>query len=83
MTFVSRRCLPPLVDDDHLTSILSRFLGGSSGCNGTLAIRGSREDFDQWEVPGWSGDEVFEYMNKVCFLVLAFSMLYPPLNSPV
>ena len=41
-----------------------RFLGGCSGCNGTLCIRGVKQDFDAWGLPGWSGDEVFACMRK-------------------
>ncbi|KAF2649040.1 GMC oxidoreductase [Lophiostoma macrostomum CBS 122681] len=41
-----------------------KFLGGSSGCNGTLCIRGVKQDYDDWAVPGWSGAEMFEYMKK-------------------
>lgn len=53
----------------------NRFLGGSSGVNGTLCVRGVKEDFDDWGIPGWTGDEVFNYMSKV-FLpkVLASSL---------
>ncbi|KAF7902900.1 hypothetical protein EAF00_002802 [Botryotinia globosa] len=47
----------------HLTR--GKFLGGSSGCNGTLAIRGNRKDYDNWGLEGWSGDEMFKYMSKV------------------
>jgi choline dehydrogenase-like flavoprotein len=42
-----------------------RFLGGSSGVNGTLCIRGTKQDYDDWNMPGWSGEEVFGYMKKV------------------
>lgn len=42
-----------------------RFLGGSSGVNGTLCIRGSKQDYDDWNLPGWSGEEFFGYMRKV------------------
>jgi choline dehydrogenase-like flavoprotein len=42
-----------------------RVLGGSSNVNGTLVIRGPRADYDDWGVEGWSGDEVYSYMNKV------------------
>ncbi|UNI23220.1 hypothetical protein JDV02_009052 [Purpureocillium takamizusanense] len=41
-----------------------KFVGGSSGCNGTLCIRGSKQDYDDWGVPGWSGDDFFKYMRK-------------------
>ena len=43
----------------------NRFVSGSSGTNGALCIRGSRQDYDDWGVQGWSGDEVFKYMSKV------------------
>lgn len=42
-----------------------KYLGGSTGCNGSLCIRGTKDDFNKWELEGWSGDEVFSYMNKV------------------
>lgn len=41
-----------------------KFLGGSSGVNGTLCIRGTKQDYDDWNLPGWSGNEVFDYMKK-------------------
>ena len=42
-----------------------KFLGGCSGCNGTLCVRGARQDFDDWGLEGWSGEEFWKYMNKV------------------
>jgi len=42
-----------------------KFLGGSSGVNGTLCVRGTKQDFDDWNLPGWNGEEVFGYMKKV------------------
>lgn len=41
-----------------------KFLGGSSGVNGTLCVRGVKEDFDEWGIPGWTGEELFKYMSK-------------------
>ncbi|KAF7554396.1 hypothetical protein G7046_g6839 [Stylonectria norvegica] len=41
-----------------------KFLGGSSGCNGTLCIRGAKQDYDDWGLEGWSGEEFFKYMSK-------------------
>lgn len=43
-----------------------RYLGGSSGCNGTLCIRGTEQDYDDWGVEGWSGKDMFRCMSKVC-----------------
>lgn len=43
-----------------------RFLGGSSGSNGTICIRGVKQDYDDWGFPEWSGDEMFRAMKKVC-----------------
>ena len=42
-----------------------RFLSGSSGVNGTLCIRGTPTDYDDWNLDGWSGEQVFRYMCKV------------------
>ena len=42
-----------------------RFLGGCSGCNGTLCIRGCKQDYDDWGLEGWSGEEFFKSMIKV------------------
>ncbi|CAK3741214.1 gmc oxidoreductase [Lecanosticta acicola] len=41
-----------------------RFLGGSSGSNGTICIRGVKQDYDDWGFPEWSGDEMFRAMKK-------------------
>ena len=41
-----------------------KFLGGSSGFNGTLCIRGCKADYDEWGLEGWSGEDMFRYMKK-------------------
>lgn len=41
-----------------------RFLGGSSNVNGTLCIRGPKQDYDDWNMEGWSGNEMYKYMAK-------------------
>ncbi len=28
----------------------------------------TKQDYDDWNMPGWSGEEVFGYMKKVNFL---------------
>jgi choline dehydrogenase-like flavoprotein len=45
-----------------------KFLGGSSGCNGTLCIRGSKQDYDDWGIEGWSGEDMFGAMSKASVL---------------
>lgn len=42
-----------------------KFISGSSGCNGTLCIRGVPQDYDDWGVEGWSGTQMFEDMKRV------------------
>ncbi|RFU30311.1 hypothetical protein B7463_g6021, partial [Scytalidium lignicola] len=54
----------PGVNDRRIKASRGKLLGGSSGVNGTLCIRGTKQDYDDWNMPGWSGDEVFEYMKK-------------------
>ncbi|TKA78631.1 hypothetical protein B0A55_02677 [Friedmanniomyces simplex] len=41
-----------------------RFLGGSSGSNGTICIRGVPQDYDDWGFLEWSGKEMFRAMKK-------------------
>ena len=42
-----------------------RFLGGSSGCNGALCIRGSHLDYGAWGLEGWSGEEMYKFVARV------------------
>lgn len=53
------------INDRQVKLSRGRFLGGSSGVNGTLCIRGSKQDYDDWDLTGWSGEEMFAYMRKV------------------
>lgn len=41
-----------------------KVLGGSSSINGLVYIRGQREDFDDWAVPGWRFDDLLPYFIK-------------------
>jgi choline dehydrogenase len=41
-----------------------KVLGGSSSINGLVYIRGQREDFDDWKVPGWRFDALLPYFIK-------------------
>lgn len=53
------------INDRQVKLSRGKFLGGSSGLNGTLCIKGSKQDYDDWGLDGWSGDEFFRYMEKV------------------
>jgi choline dehydrogenase-like flavoprotein len=55
----------PKVDNRQVKVSRGRFLGGSSGVNGTLCIRGTKQDYDDWGLDEWTGDKMFEYMKKV------------------
>ncbi len=41
-----------------------KVLGGSSSINGLVYIRGQREDFDGWGIPGWGFDDLLPYFKK-------------------
>lgn len=43
----------------------SRVLGGGSSINTLIYSRPQRSELDAWNTPGWSADEVLNYMNKV------------------
>lgn len=53
------------VDNRQVKLSRGRFLGGCSGCNGTLCVRGCKQDYDDWGLEGWTGEEFFKYMRKV------------------
>ncbi|KAI0896304.1 putative alcohol oxidase [Annulohypoxylon nitens] len=39
-------------------------LGGGSSINMALYSRAQRSDYDSWDVPGWSADDLLPYMKK-------------------
>jgi len=41
-----------------------RVVGGSSSLNAQMWVRGCARDYDQWEVPGWSYEEVLPYFTR-------------------
>lgn len=41
-----------------------KVLGGSSSINGLVYIRGQREDFDAWGIPGWRFDDLLPYFKR-------------------
>jgi alcohol oxidase len=40
-------------------------LGGGSSINMMTYARAQRSDFDSWNVPGWSADDMIPYLQKV------------------
>lgn len=42
-----------------------RVLGGGSSTNMMAYSRASRSDWDSWEMPGWSAEEMLPFLNKV------------------
>ncbi|EOA86554.1 uncharacterized protein SETTUDRAFT_89387 [Exserohilum turcica Et28A] len=52
------------IDNRQVKVSRGRFLGGSSGVNGTLCIRGTKQDYDDWGLDEWTGDKMFDYMKK-------------------
>ncbi|KAH9862368.1 hypothetical protein J1614_011022 [Plenodomus biglobosus] len=54
----------PTVDNRQVKVSRGRFLGGSSGVNGTLCIRGTKQDYDDWGMEEWSGEKMWGYMKK-------------------
>ena len=43
----------PALNGRRIFTPRGKVLGGSSSINGLVYIRGQREDFDGWGIPGW------------------------------
>ena len=43
----------------------ARVIGGCSSHNGAIAAVGHRKDYDNWNLPGWSGNEVEPFFDEV------------------
>jgi len=54
----------PRLNGRRIFTPRGKVLGGSSSINGLVYIRGQPEDFDAWEVPGWSHLELLPYFRK-------------------
>lgn len=40
-------------------------LGGGSAINALTYSRAQRQDFDSWNTPGWTADEMIPYLKRV------------------
>jgi len=54
----------PQLNGRRIFTPRGKVLGGSSSINGLVYIRGQREDFDEWGVPGWKYDDLLPYFIK-------------------
>ncbi len=43
----------------------ARIMGGGSSVMGMVALRGLPDDYDSWDVPGWSWSEVLPYFRRL------------------
>ena len=54
----------PALNGRRVFTPRGKVLGGSSSINGLVYIRGQREDFDGWGIPGWGFDDLLPYFIK-------------------
>ncbi|MBO2451684.1 GMC family oxidoreductase N-terminal domain-containing protein [Actinomadura barringtoniae] len=54
----------PELENRELYWPRGRMLGGSSSINAMMWVRGHQADYDGWDVPGWSYDEVLPYFKR-------------------
>jgi choline dehydrogenase len=54
----------PALNGRRIFTPRGKVLGGSSSINGLVYIRGQREDFDGWGIPGWDFDALLPYFKK-------------------
>lgn len=60
----------PAVEEKQLAGrsvalVTGSMLGGSSCVNGAIYARAQHRDFDEWNMKGWSGDDLLPFMKKV------------------
>lgn len=55
----------PEVADRSLILPTASVLGGGSSINFMMYSRAQRSDWDSWNTPGWSADEMLPYLKKV------------------
>ncbi len=54
----------PALNGRRIFTPRGKVLGGSSSINGLVYIRGQREDFDGWRIPGWDFAALLPYFKK-------------------
>jgi choline dehydrogenase len=54
----------PALNGRRVFTPRGKVLGGSSSINGLVYIRGQREDYDGWGIPGWSFNDLLPYFEK-------------------
>ncbi len=54
------------INDRELIVPSGGTLGGGSSINIMMYSRAQRADFDRWNVPGWSAEDMIPYLKKVC-----------------
>jgi choline dehydrogenase len=54
----------PALNGRRVFTPRGKVLGGSSSINGLVHIRGQREDYDGWGVPGWAFADLLPYFRK-------------------
>jgi len=54
----------PALNGRRVFTPRGKVLGGSSSINGLVHIRGQREDYDGWGVPGWGFQDLLPYFKK-------------------
>ncbi|MEB2774076.1 GMC family oxidoreductase N-terminal domain-containing protein [Algoriphagus sp. D3-2-R+10] len=55
----------PTVFGNKIDLPRGKVLGGSSAINGAVALRARPEDFKNWNLPGWSFEEMLPYFKKL------------------
>lgn len=54
----------PQLNGRRIFSPAGRVLGGSSSISGLLYVRGQREDYDRWQIPGWTFADLLPYFRR-------------------
>ncbi|WP_433463097.1 GMC family oxidoreductase [Spirillospora sp. CA-128828] len=55
----------PELDGREMYWPRGKMLGGSSSLNAMMWVRGHYDDYDEWDIPGWSYEDVVPYFKRV------------------
>lgn len=81
LAFYKANKAPQLAGREPIVST-GGLLGGGSSVNAMMYTRAQGCDFDSWDTPGWSADDMWPFLKKVLQYHVSHLRIYEPLLPP-